>query len=117
LHSADSQPYEVLKETAKRIGWKIEELNTKISIAKKEGKKLELRKGFYASVNLDNLKEIEKDKVAFWFQGFTCTWCKKHIQYGKDEIQAQIQGIESQGFNEWLIWNAASRYGDWFKIK
>jgi len=45
-----------------------------------------------------------------WIQDFTAAWVKGHISYRADEIRAQIQALEDNGVNEFLLWNAVNRY-------
>lgn len=45
-----------------------------------------------------------------WIQDFTARWVKGHIRYGAPEVRAQIQALEDNGVNEFLIWNAGNRY-------
>lgn len=49
-------------------------------------------------------------QVRPWLQDFTATWVKGHINYGPDEIRAQIQGVYDAGYEEWILWNASNRY-------
>ena len=45
-----------------------------------------------------------------WLQDFTATWVKGHIQYGPEQIRAQIQAVYDAGYEEWILWNASNRY-------
>lgn len=47
-----------------------------------------------------------------WLQGFTASYLEQHLEYGPEELRAQIQAVYDSGGEEWLIWNAANRY-DW----
>lgn len=49
-------------------------------------------------------------QVRPWLQDFTATWVKGHINYGADEIRAQIQAVYDAGYEEWILWNASNRY-------
>lgn len=50
-----------------------------------------------------------------WLQAFTATWVSGHIEYGRNEIQEQIQAVYDSGYDEWILWNASSRYDRaWF---
>lgn len=50
-----------------------------------------------------------------WLQAFTATWVNGHIEYGRNEVQAQIQAVYDSGYDEWILWNASSRYDRaWF---
>lgn len=45
-----------------------------------------------------------------WIQGFTATWVKGHIDYGPEQIQAQMRALADNGVKSWLLWNPANRY-------
>ena len=45
-----------------------------------------------------------------WLQDFTATWVSHHLNYGKDEVRAQIKGVYDAGYSEWLLWNAGISY-------
>lgn len=47
-----------------------------------------------------------------WLQDFTATWIKPHLKYGPDELRAQIEGVYSVGYEEWLLWNAGCKYSE-----
>ena len=49
-------------------------------------------------------------QVRPWLQDFTATWVQGHINYGPEEIRAQIQAVYDAGYEEWILWNAANRY-------
>lgn len=49
-------------------------------------------------------------EVRPWLQDFTATWVKHHINYGKDEIKAQIQAVYDAGYTEWILWNGSNNY-------
>ena len=54
-------------------------------------------------------------RVRPWLQAFTATWVSGHIEYGRDEIQAQVQAVRDAGYDEWIFWNASVKYDqDWF---
>lgn len=59
---------------------------------------------------LEVLPEEERADVRAWLQGFTAKWVKGHIPYGPEQIRAQIKGAYKAGYEEWIIWNAASNY-------
>lgn len=48
--------------------------------------------------------------VRAWLQCFTATWVKGHIDYGAEEIQAQIQAVYDAGYTDWILWNAKNNY-------
>ena len=45
-----------------------------------------------------------------WLQDFTATWVSHHLNYGKEEVRAQIKGVYDAGYSEWLLWNAGVSY-------
>ena len=45
-----------------------------------------------------------------WLQDFTATCVSHHLNYGKDEVRAQIKGVYDAGYSEWLLWNAGVSY-------
>lgn len=71
-----------------------------------------IRKVLYASKTmLDQIPEGEhKATVRPWLQDFTATWIKHHQEYGGKQIKEQIEGVYVAGYNEWMLWNASSKY-------
>lgn len=54
-------------------------------------------------------------RVRPWLQAFTATWVSGHIEYGREQIQEQIQAVRDAGYDEWLLWNATVKYdAGWF---
>lgn len=51
-----------------------------------------------------------KAMVRPWLQDFTATWVKGHLNYGPEEVRAEINGVYDSGHSEWLLWNAAINY-------
>lgn len=45
-----------------------------------------------------------------WLQDFTASYLKNHIEYGPEEIRAQIQATYDAGYDEWMLWSAACSY-------
>ncbi len=45
-----------------------------------------------------------------WIQDFTAKWVKGYIRYGAAEVRAQIEALEANGINEYLVWNAGNSY-------
>lgn len=45
-----------------------------------------------------------------WLQDFTANWITHHIEYGPDEVRAQINGVYDAGYGEWMLWNSACSY-------
>lgn len=67
----------------------------------------------YAKVENQKLNQIENRPTSRpWLQDFTASWLGKgnYTVYGKAEIEAQIKGLQDQGINEFLLWNAANTY-------
>lgn len=67
----------------------------------------------YAKVEKARLKLLASPPTSRpWLQDFTATWLGKgnYKVYGKKEIEDQIQALQSQGIQEFLIWNAANNY-------
>ena len=60
--------------------------------------------------DLDGVDEEERATVRPWLQAFTATWVDGHISYGGDQIRQQIQAVYDAGYEEWILWNSASRY-------
>ena len=48
--------------------------------------------------------------VRAWLQDFTATWIDGHIDYGPEELRAQIQAVYDAGYTDWLLWNAKNVY-------
>ena len=48
--------------------------------------------------------------VRAWLQDFTATWINGHIDYGPEELRAQIQAVYDAGYTDWLLWNAKNVY-------
>lgn len=53
---------------------------------------------------------LETGVIRPWLQCFTATWVPGHITYGGNELQLQIQAVYDAGYDEWILWNSASRY-------
>ncbi len=47
-----------------------------------------------------------------WIQAFTAKWVKGYIQYGGKQIREQIQALEDNGVDEFILWNAVNRYSE-----
>lgn len=45
-----------------------------------------------------------------WLQSFTAKYLKNHIEYGPEQIRAQIQAVYDAGYDEWILWNASVKY-------
>lgn len=66
---------------------------------------------------LDSKKKLAPNKakgrcaeVRPWMQAFTATWVKGHIEYGPEQLSAELKGTYEAGYNSWLLWNAAGSY-------
>ena len=63
---------------------------------------------------LDEAKEKRPDDtqaiVRPWLQGFTADYLEHYIEYGPEEIRAQIQAVYDAGYEEWLVWDPAEHY-------
>ncbi|MFC0333266.1 putative glycoside hydrolase [Paenibacillus sepulcri] len=53
-----------------------------------------------------------KPVIRPWIQDFTASWLGKghYIQYGKEQVQAQIKALHDSGIDEFLLWNAGNKY-------
>lgn len=51
-----------------------------------------------------------KAAVRPWLQDFTASYLSHHIEYGDQEIRAQIQAVYDAGYEEWLLWDAGVSY-------
>lgn len=45
-----------------------------------------------------------------WLQAFTATWVSGYLNYGGEEVRAQIQAVYDAGYTDWLLWNAKNVY-------
>ena len=48
--------------------------------------------------------------VRAWLQDFTATWVPGHLEYGPEELRAQIQAVYDAGYTDWLLWNGRNQY-------
>lgn len=61
----------------------------------------------------DALAGYEAEETAVvrpWLQDFTASYLEHYIQYGDEEIRAQIQAVYDAGYDEWILWSAANQY-------
>lgn len=49
-------------------------------------------------------------QVRPWLQDFTASWLENHVEYGPEQIRAQIQATYDSGYDEWLLWDASCKY-------
>lgn len=78
---------------------------------------LEPYKTVHTCMKLSNnmFEKIEKKelkaRVRPYLQAFTAVWLKKHLQYGKSEIDAQINAVKDSGVvGQWGLFDMAGRY-------
>lgn len=45
-----------------------------------------------------------------WLQDFTASYLNHYIDYGDEEVRAQIQAVYDAGYEEWLLWDAGVSY-------
>ncbi|SDX45171.1 hypothetical protein SAMN04488081_0561 [Salimicrobium album] len=67
----------------------------------------------YAKVENDRLKTLEEPPVSRpWIQDFEAPWLYSGPtkQYGVAEVEAQIEALNNNGIEEYLIWNAGNNY-------
>lgn len=58
----------------------------------------------------ENPHSERKAIIRPWLQDFTLKNVKPYVEYGPEQIKAQIKGVEDAGLKEWLFWNAAGKY-------
>ncbi len=63
-----------------------------------------------ASEQLSVLPQESYAKNRVWIQAFTATWVNGHIEYGSEQIRAQMHGAFDAGYEEWILWNASMKY-------
>ncbi|MBP3888130.1 MAG: putative glycoside hydrolase [Cellulosilyticum sp.] len=62
---------------------------------------------------LNKIESEEAEKRAIvrpWLQDFTIKSCEPYLEYGPEQIKAQIEGAKEAGVEEWLLWNAVGNY-------
>lgn len=67
----------------------------------------------YAKLEKEKLGELKTPPTSRpWLQDFTAAYLGKgnYLKYGKSEVQAQIDALNKNGINEYLLWNAANNY-------
>src|SRR5699024_3870619 len=47
-----------------------------------------------------------------WIQDFSAPWLGdgNYKEYGKEDVEAQIRGLNEAGVDEFLLWNASNEY-------
>ncbi|MBA4156081.1 MAG: putative glycoside hydrolase [Gemmatimonadetes bacterium] len=55
---------------------------------------------------------VEPARLIPWLQAFTATWINRSnpYSYGPEQFRAQVRGVYDVGLEDWILWNAASRY-------
>ncbi|WP_413382368.1 putative glycoside hydrolase [Alkalihalobacillus sp. 1P02AB] len=74
----------------------------------------------YAEVENEVLGALDNPPVSRpWIQDFTASWLGSgnYIQYGKEEVEAQIRALNEAGIDEFLLWNASNRYTEGVNYK
>lgn len=51
-----------------------------------------------------------------WIQDFTARWVRGHINYGPNEVKAQIKALEDLGVEEYILWSPGNNYS-WEALK
>lgn len=59
---------------------------------------------------VDAIEGEKKAVIRPWLQDFTMKSLEPYVEYGQEQIKAQIQGANDAGIDEWLFWNAAGNY-------
>jgi hypothetical protein len=52
---------------------------------------------------------IESRRVRPWLQHFK-DYTRARVEYGHDEVQAQIKACDDIGTNGWMLWSPSSKY-------
>lgn len=74
-----------------------------------------IKSGLEDAIEKNNkLSDLEENVAIIrpWYQDFTATWVKGYIQYGPDEVLAQIKAGNDLGVNEYIMWNATNTYSE-----
>lgn len=73
-------------------------------------------KGSVSSLEASREEDTHQAVVRPWLQDFTASYLQNYIQYGPDEVRAQIQAVYDAGYDEWILWNSACNYS-WGGLK
>lgn len=69
----------------------------------------------YAAKEKEKLFAMDNPPVSRpWIQDFTASWLGSgnYQTYGKEEVEAQIRGLNESGIDEYLLWNASNNYSE-----
>jgi hypothetical protein len=67
----------------------------------------------YAKVEKAKIAKLDNKPISRpWIQDFTASWlgAGNYKVYDKPEIEAQIKGLQDEGINEFLLWDAGNTY-------
>jgi hypothetical protein len=55
---------------------------------------------------------VKPARIVPWLQAFTATWLERSnpYSYGPEQLRAQTKAVYDLGLDDWILWNAASRY-------
>ena len=53
---------------------------------------------------------IDTVQIRPWLQDFTLSYKEPYLEYGPEQIKAQIQGVYDAGTSNWAFWNASGKY-------
>lgn len=61
---------------------------------------------------LDGAGEEGKSQaiVRPWLQDFTASYLPDYIDYGDEQVRAQIQAVYDAGYDQWILWDAGVSY-------
>ncbi|MEY8337021.1 putative glycoside hydrolase [Lachnospiraceae bacterium 62-35] len=51
-----------------------------------------------------------------WLQDFTASYLDTYIEYGPEQVRAQIQALYDAGYDQWMLWSASCQYS-WEGLK
>lgn len=70
----------------------------------------------YAQIELEILDELGDDAPTTrpWLQDFTASYLGAgyYMNYGADEVTAQVKALADNGIHEFLLWNAGNNYSE-----
>ncbi|OWZ82920.1 GTP-binding protein [Natranaerobius trueperi] len=69
----------------------------------------------YSKTENELLDELDNPPVSRpWLQDFTASWLGtkgvNYLNYGKEEVEAQIKALHENGIDEYLLWDPSNRY-------